>query len=216
MSAPCRLASRYQPCRRVGVPAFLEEFLAVANGIGRLGSDRIPAALSSAAARRVVADAGHETKGLRFLSADHPARERELLEHVEANHVANGLRQSHVRDQTPLDFHHRQLRVSRGVAHVGAEGDLQATAVGDAVQRRDHRHRQTLPDHRRALRMVLGELVARRQRIGAATNGVGRGRALSHALEGAKSRGLRRNRVRCPTGPPRARSDLPRATRRPR
>ena len=54
-----------------------------------------------------------------------------------------------------LDLAHRELRVRRHDAQVRGQRDLQAAAVGYAVDRRDHRNRQLLPDPRRELRDVV-------------------------------------------------------------
>ena len=55
-------------------------------------------------------------------------------------------RAGHVRHEAPVDLAHRQLGGRVDEADVGAEGDLDAAAEGVAVDGRDHRDGQLLPD----------------------------------------------------------------------
>jgi len=77
--------------------------------------------------------------------------------------VAHDLGAGHVRHQAPLDLHHRHARIRRDVAHVRAEGELEAAAEGDAMHGGDHRHGQFTPAPHRILRAVGGAVGARLQ-----------------------------------------------------
>ena len=137
-------------------------------------ADRVGAAVRDLArerrrvAMRVVAHVRREPKRNGLGPRDDPRGERELLRHVEADDVAQRLRERDVGYETPVRLADRELRIGRHEADVGAERDLETRPVGHAVHGRDHGHRQLLPDPGGALREV-------RRAVGRAVEQLGAG-----------------------------------------
>ena len=105
------------------------------------------------------ADAGRDAEAHGFVAVDHPAGERELLRHVEADDPREQLGAGHVRDQAPPHLEHRHLHVGSDDPDVRAERDLEPAAERDTVDRRDDRRRDLLPHERRLLARI-GDLPA--------------------------------------------------------
>jgi hypothetical protein len=100
---------------------------------------------------RVVGGAGGEADPGGLLTGQHAAGERELLCDVLADEADQGGGAGHVRDEPPADLQHRQLRIGRDDADVGAERDLQAAAERVPVDGGDDGLRHLPPDVHRLL-----------------------------------------------------------------
>ena len=92
--------------------------------------------------QRVLGHARHEAERRGLGARDHAAGVGQLLRDVDRHEPRQRRGDAHVRHQAPLGLHHRQPRVGRGEADVGAQRDLQPAAEAVAVDRGDHRRRQ--------------------------------------------------------------------------
>ena len=130
---------------------------------------------------RLFGQSGDETELGGLDAADHPAREGQLLGDVGPHDVLQQLRAGHVGDQTPDDLAHGESGFRVDDAQVGAERDLEAAAVGHAVDRGDHGNGHRMPAPGRELSAVGGVLVGPLDQL------TGRGVAVSALLHRAEA-----------------------------
>jgi PII-like signaling protein len=97
---------------------------------------------------RVRINPGRQAQRDGLLAAHDAPGEGQFLGDVPADELWEHLAAGHVRHQAPPDLHHRQPRVRRDDADVGAERDLQAAAQRIAGHGRDDRDGDLRPDVR--------------------------------------------------------------------
>jgi PII-like signaling protein len=143
------------PARQVQQP------LSRPDGIGAAAGD--DAGQFQRGLARVGIDLGRQAQRHGLLAAHDAPGEGQFLGDVPADELGQHLAAGHVWHQAPPDLHHRQPRVRRDDADVGAERDLQAAAQRIAGHGRDDRNGDLRPDVRGPLSGGPGRPGARRQ-----------------------------------------------------
>ena len=110
---------------------------------------------------RVVADPRREAVAHSLLRGENPSRISQLAQDIVTHEAGEDRRARHVGHQSPFDLHDRHPRVGGEEAHVGAKRELEAAAKGDALNRRNHRHRKLPPAPHRLLGKIRQAMGAR-------------------------------------------------------
>ena len=200
----------HQAGRGIDGHRVVQDPLGRAHGVGTLVGDLLRRLQRRRA--RIIDQLRDEAELLGLGAVEDAAGVGELAHDVLARQMAHELRAGKIGHQAPLDLHHREARVGRGVAHVGAQHDLEAAAEGHAMDRGDHRHRQGAPQPGALLRPV-GDAVGALGEIAHAGHGVA---VLLHGARSLPCRGRRRRPCPRPTARRSAGPSSSRARRPPR
>ena len=147
-----------EPVAHAGGPGHIEQLLGSADCVRR-AAGHLPRE-GEGVVERLLREARGQTEFRGLDAADHTSGEGELLGDVGAHEVPQQLGAGHVGNEAPDDFAHGESRLRVDDPQVGAEGDLEAAAVGHAMDCGDHRYRHRVPDPGRGLAAV-GRVVVR-------------------------------------------------------
>ena len=103
---------------------------------------------------RFFGDMRRKAQRLRLDAIEFAVGVDHLAQHVVGNLGAPQRHAGDIGDKAPAHFHDRDARIGMNDADIGGGHDLAARAKGDAVYRRNHRHRQFAPAPGGILRVV--------------------------------------------------------------